>query len=164
MKCIDYANRLRAELIGYSPRVRVDSTEDGEECAELVIPASSEGGLEVSVMILQQDDEQRITGDVWLGGTVVGEGVPEENIFDAVNAVLEDNVIAVRSYRNEKRYESKQPFFVRIFWIDSDEDTAAFKKLEDKLRAPATLAEKIFSARRGIYEISKRSGAEVIRR
>lgn len=164
MKCIDHANRLRAAFIGYSPRVRLDSTDDGEECAELVIPASDDGELEVSVMLNSRDDGQGITGDVWLGGTVVCDGVPAEDISDAIKSVLEDMVITVSSYRNEKRYDSKQPFSVRIFWMDAEEDTEEFRGLEEKLHSPATLAEKIFSARRAIYEISKRSGSEVIRR
>ena len=164
MKCIDHANRLRAAFIGYSPRVRLDSTDDGEECAELVIPASADGEIEVSVMLNPQGDGQSVTGDVWLGGEDVAKSVPEEELSDAIRSVLEDKVVAVRSYRNEKRYESKQPFSVRLFLMDSEEDTNEFRRLEEKLHSPATLAEKIFTARRAIYEISKRSGSEVIRR
>lgn len=158
MKSAALAFLLKTEFIIYAPLIRADSTDDGEECTELVIPAKKEGELDISVNILSGEPS---LCTLWLGGICIGDKIEEKDIVTAISTLLSDGITAVEGFRNEKRFEKKEPYFYRAFLPDESDE---LETLLIRLHRSCNLAEKLFSVMRGVFVISKRSGREIINR
>lgn len=153
MESLRIAMSLRSEFAKYSPRVISDSTESGEECAELIFDAEGEK-LHVSVSIRAEED----SCSVWLGGVCVSDEAPTAEIKPLITALLSGKIAVVSKYRNYARYESKEPYFERVFVIDDD---AEFDEYVNKLKRPRGFLFRLWNGN-GVYVVSKYGGREII--
>lgn len=154
MKSMKFALELRSAFAKYSPRVLQDSTDDGEECAELIFDGDGEK-LHISVTVRADED----ACSLWLGGMCIGDEVPLNETKTLLSALLDDKVAVVSGYRNIKRYEAKEPYFERIFLLDSE--SAELDGLLNRLKKPKGFFSRLWSGD-GVYVLSKYSGREVI--
>ncbi|MBE6693357.1 MAG: hypothetical protein E7589_01135 [Ruminococcaceae bacterium] len=154
MKSMKFALELRSAFAQYSPRVLQDSTDDGEECAELIFDGDGEK-LHISVTVRADGDACAL----WLGGVCIGDEVPAGQIKTLLSALLDDKVAVVSGYRNINRYEAKEPYFERIFLLDGESEE--LDRLIARLKKPKGLFGRLWSGD-GIYVLSKYSGKEVI--
>ena len=153
MESLRIATALRSEFIKYSPRVISDSTDSGEECAELIFDAEGER-LHLSVSIRASED----ACSVWLGGVCVSSETPTGDVASLIRALLDGKIAVVSKYRNHSRYEAKEPYFERVFVIDND---AEFEEYVSQLKKPRGIFNRLWNGD-GVFVISKYEGREII--
>lgn len=147
------------------PRILKDSTDQGTELLELLLPHPQNRRFTASLVA-------HIKGglvdfcEVRFGATEVASHLKPEEAPLALEEILSDRIVAVVRYKNRQAYDDRRKSNASpMEWLyQLPDDEAALSAMLERLKKPVSLPERILGRYLGVFEVYRWSESEVIER
>jgi len=165
----EFSSHLTRSLSRHRPRTVTDVTPKGRRVLEFILPHPTEPRFSVSLQAEEiQGYVEKCT--LWFGQAEITGALPPEDAVSAIEEIAADRVVAIVRYKNRSAYDDHRKVtsapcqWIYQFTGDGDDDTAAFERMVERLRSPASAWERFRGQYVGVFEIIRWSGSEVLER
>lgn len=148
---------IRKQYPNTSKKETYDVDKDGNDFCEVIIPDVKRNKLPITVTINKEGCFLSVGRMHNISGKYE---ISVENLFSAIDDVINDRIVFVYKYKNEENKEDGHVSECDFFPLTGRKDDMLeeFEKFKSKLLKEKSKKNKIFSKYKGIYEISSYTG------